>query len=531
MPTSFRPRTAVLPLASLLLVLLAVPALAQPSGPVDPRLYAGLNWRNIGPFRGGRVSAVTGAIGQPGVFYVGLPSAACGRRRAPARPGIPVFDAVKEASSVGAMEVAPSDPNVIYVGMGDLITGGGNQRRQRRLQIDRRRQDVAHLGLDDTKQIPSILVDPKDPNIVLVAAQGNSARQEQHARRVPQHRRRQDVDARRCTWTIHGRAGDRVGVRPPDVMLATTVAHYSHRCRPRRRRARGAAGGAGARRRPPRQCSSPPTAALTWKEIAGAGCRALTGRTSIAVAMNTNAQRMFLIGNFGLYRSDDGGATWRQMARERRRAFATDRAATTAASTSTRRIPTSSTRSTRRASSRTDGGNTFTGFKGAPGGDDPQQMWIDPTNGKRMLLGVDQGATVSLDGGETWSSWYNQSTDAGLPHLGRQSYPYWVYATQQDAGAIAHAQPRRPRRDHAARLVPDPGYEFGSIVADPLNPKIVYAGGPDGGIVKITYPSGQWINVSPNVGRRRVRLRKVGNPAACLVADQPARAARRLPVS
>ena len=124
-----------------------------------------------------------------------------------------------------------------------------------------------------------------------------------------------------------------------------------------------------------------------------------------------------------------------------------------------------------------DGGNTFTGFKGAPGGDDPQQMWIDPTNGQRMLLGVDQGATVSLDGGRTWSSWYNQSTEQ-VYHLSvDNSYPYWVYATQQDAGAI-----RARSRGNLGAITPldwNPvgGWEWGSIVADPLNPNIVYASG------------------------------------------------------
>ena len=129
----------------------------------------------------------------------------------------------------------------------------------------------------------------------------------------------------------------------------------------------------------------------------------------------------------------------------------------------------------------TDGGNTFTGFKGAPGGDDPQQMWIDPTDGQRMLLGVDQGATVSLDGGLTWSSWYNQATEQVYHISADNSFPYWVYATQQDAGAIA----TRSRGDLGTvnwlDWKPVPGYEFGYIVADPLNPKIVYSGGPGRG--------------------------------------------------
>ena len=143
----------------------------------------------------------------------------------------------------------------------------------------------------------------------------------------------------------------------------------------------------------------------------------------------------------------------------------------------------------------TDGGKTFTGFKGAPGGDDPQQMWIDPTNGQRILFGYDQGAIVSLDGGGTWSSWYNQSTDQ-IYHLSvDNSVPYWVYGTQQDAGAI-----RTRIRGNLGAITPldwNPvsGWEWGTIVPDPLDPNTVYASGS--GILKISYPSEQWINVSP----------------------------------
>ena len=249
---------------------------------------------------------------------------------------------------------------------------------------------------------------------------------------------------------------------------------------------------------------------LTWKEITGHGLPTnMAGRTSIAVAMNTNAQRMFLIGNFGFFRSDDGGENWHQMAANDTRIRNGQNGYNCGVYVDPQNPDLVYTINTSSFISR-DGGNTFTGFKGAPGGDDPQQMWIDPTNGKRMILGVDQGATVSLDGGLTWSSWYNQATDQVYHISADNSYPYWVYATQQDAGSIA----TRSRGDFGAITpldwYPTAGYEFGSIVADPLNPKIVYAGGPGGGIVKITYPSGQWINVSPNVDASEA-LRKVGN--------------------
>jgi photosystem II stability/assembly factor-like uncharacterized protein len=248
---------------------------------------------------------------------------------------------------------------------------------------------------------------------------------------------------------------------------------------------------------------------VNWTEVKGTGLPNLTGRTTVAIAANTNAQRMFLIGTFGLYRSDDGGATWRQMAANDRRIANGQGNYSSGVYVDPKNpdivytIATTCYRSL-------DGGNTFAAFKGAPGGDDPQQMWIDPTNGQRLFLGYDQGATISLDGGDTWSSWYNQAT-AQVYHISTDtSFPYWVYATQQDSGSIA----TRSRGDLGEITpldwLPTPGYEFGSIVADPLNPRIVYAGGPNAGIVKITYPSGQWINVSPNVVTGD-SLRKVGN--------------------
>jgi len=256
----------------------------------------------------------------------------------------------------------------------------------------------------------------------------------------------------------------------------------------------------------------------TWKELPSAP-PGLNGRTSIAVANHTNAQRVFLVANNGLFRSDDGGATWRQMdagdtrIRNGQGGYNCGVYVDPGNPDIVYVLSTSSYRSL-------DGGNTFAGFKGAPGGDDPQQMWIDPTDGKRMFLGVDQGATVSLDGGESWSSWYNQAT-AQVYHISvDNSYPYWVYATQQDAGAIA----TRSRGDLGAITpfdwYPTAGYEFGSIVADPLNPKIVYSGGPAAGIVKITYPSGQWINVSPNLDAT-AGLRKVGNQPLVWSATNP----------
>ena len=460
---------------------------------VDPRLYAGLAWRNVGPFRGGRIAAVSGAIGQPGVFYAGLPAGGVWKTTSAGETWYPVFDSVKEVSSVGAIEVAPSDPNVIYAGTGDMVTGGAINEGNGVYRSGDAGRTWRHVGLDATKQIPSMLVDLRDPNIVLIAAQGD-VHAKSDARGIF---RTTDGGA---TWIRTLAVNDSTGAQKlarandvPGVIFATTVRHYTAPGIPPRPAAAGASSDGG-----PTGTSlyKSTDSGATWRELRGGGLPVLPGRTSIAVAMHTGAQRVFLIANAGLYRSDDGGTTWRQMATDDLRirngqggyncGVYVDPGNPDVVYT----ISTSSYRSV-------DGGHTFTGFKGAPGGDDPQQLWIDPTNGERMLMGLDQGAVVTLDGGATWSSWYNQSTEQ-IYHLSvDNSFPYWIYGTQQDAGAI-----RTRARGNLGAITPldwNPvsGWEWGTIIADPLDANTVYASGS--GILKITYPSEQWINVSPAV--------------------------------
>ena len=273
----------------------ARPASTRPptAATVDPQLYSGLTWRNLGPFRAGRVAAVTGAIGQPGVFYAGLPAGGVWKTTSAGETWYPVFDSVKEVSSIGAIEVAPSDPNVVYVGTGDMVTGGAINEGNGVYKSTDAGNTWRHIGLDSTKQIPSMLVDPRNPNIVLVAAQGD-VHVKSETRGVY---RSTDGGA---TWTRTLFVDDSTGAQKiarandvPDVIFATTVRHYSAPPPPI---------APNVATRPPAAPDTGRTqtlvfkstdAGVTWKEITGGGLPRLNGRTSIAVAMHTNAQRGF----------------------------------------------------------------------------------------------------------------------------------------------------------------------------------------------------------------------------------------------
>ncbi len=477
-------------LPSLLLVLVAT-GVPRPPAPIPPALLAGLHWRNLGPFRAGRVAAVTGAIGQPGVFYIGLPAGGVWKTTSAGETWFPVFDSVTAVSSIGSIEAAPSNPDIVYAGTGDLITGGSINEGDGVYKSSDAGRTWQHLGLDDTKQIPSILVDPHDPNVVLLAAQGDV-----HKKSDVRGVFRSSDGGKSWTKTLY--VNDSTGAQKitwapdhPEIMLATTVANYTPPNPPVNRGGRAGAGGTG----PTNTALYKSTdEGVTWHELTGDGLPRLYGRTSVAIAMHTNGQRMFLIGNFGLYRSDDGGTSWRHMDASDRRIANGQGGYNCGVYVDPQNpdvvytINTSSYKST-------DGGSSFTGFKGAPGGDDPQQLWIDPTNGQRMLLGLDQGAVVTLDGGQTWSSWYNQSTEQVYHIAVDNSFPYWVYASQQDAGAV-----RVRSRGNLGAVTPldwspVPGWEWGSELPDPLHPDVLYSSGI--GVVRITYPSEQWMDVGP----------------------------------
>ncbi len=466
---------------------------------VDASKFAGLQWRNIGPFRGGRVSAVTGAIGQPGTFYIGLPGGGVWKTTSMGQTWFPVFDSIKDVAGIGSVQVAPSDPNIVYAGSGDG-TGRVNEGNGVYKSIDAGKT-WQHMGLDDTKEIPALLVDPHDPNYVLLAAQGHLFEKSEDRGVF------RSTDGGQ-TWSktlfVDNTTGAQNIARAfdhPEVVFATTVRHQ------RDANFTGRIGG-GESGGPNTTIYKSTDEGVTWKKLGGDGLPKMFGRTTLAVANGTNAQRVFLIGQFGLYRSDDGGMTWRQMAANDPRIANGQGNYTSGVYVDSKNPDVVYTLATCMYRS-LDGGKTFSGFKGAPGGDDPQQLWIDPTDGNRILYGGDQGATVSVDAGQTWGLWYNQAT-AQVYHISVDTqYPFWVYATMQDSGCIGTSS-----RGNFGAVTPldwmaHPGFEFGSIVADPLNPKTTYALGGALNLSRFDGDTWTWTEVTPATSENG--LRKVLN--------------------
>ena len=466
------------------------PATAQ----VNPDLYAGLNWRNVGPFHGGRISAVTGAIGQPGTFYAGTPLGGIWKTTSGGVTWLPVFDQEKSVDSVGAIEVAPSNPDIVYAGAGDPIQGSLGNGMWKSTDAGKSWQ---HIGLEDTVKITSIVVDPADPNLVLVSALGDTTR---HGGGVYR-----STDGGQ-TWTNVLKPADYDGARDleyaydnPSVMLAATQGTGG--AGP----GGGGGGGRGARSKPPLVFKSTDEG-KTWTEIK---IPPFPGRVALAVAMHTKGQRMYIVGNSieqgsGLYRSDDGGGTWQHMAGKDTRISNGQGAYSSGVFVDSQNPDIVYTMSTAMYRS-TDGGATFQPFKGAPGGEDYHKLWIDPTNGHRMLVGSDQGASVTLDDGRTWSLWYTEVISQ-LYHVATDSaYPYHIMGAQQDTGSVMISSRGNWGQVNFTDWSPLPSSEFGVDTPDPKNPNIIYGvgygpGGGGSGLIKIDMSTGQWENVAPNFG-------------------------------
>ena len=265
------------------------------SGAVDPRLYAALTWRNVGPFRGGRVAAVTGVIGQVGTFYAGFPGGGVWKTTSAGTTWFPVFDAIKSVSSVGAVEVAPSDPNVIYVGTGDMLTGGTLDQGNGAYKSIDAGKTWQHIGLEGSRHIQTILVDPRNPDIVLIGALGD------HVAKSDVRGVFRSTDGGR-TWSKPLYINDETGIMKlarafdvPDVIFATSARHYtppSYTQSSYRSWQFSLGAGASDTIVSASAIYKSVDNGVTWTKLVTSGLPRLEGRLSIAVAMHTNAQRL-----------------------------------------------------------------------------------------------------------------------------------------------------------------------------------------------------------------------------------------------
>jgi photosystem II stability/assembly factor-like uncharacterized protein len=437
---------------------------------VNPDLYAGMRWRLIGPYRAGRVTAVAGIPGNPAVYYMGTPGGGVWETTDGGTVWKPIFDA-EHVAPIGALALAPSDPNIIYVGTGDLpnqaegngvykSTDGG--------------KTWTHIGLAGTLIINSIVVDSRNPDDVLVGAMGGQKPSE--ARGVYR-----TTDGGK-TWQRVLFKDDQTGVA--DLALDPNNPNVAYAALWRAVFAPGRKPEPG----PNAWIYKTTDGGATWYQISGHGLpNGRWGRTGIAVAPGNGGRRLYAILSEGLFRSDDAGETWRRITADPRvtgngyfsRVFVDPKNADVVYV-----MQTSVYRST-------DGGQHFIALKGSPGGDDYHTMWIDPRNPDRMILGVDQGATISVDGGKSWTPWYNQPTGQFYHVTSGGGFPYYVYGQQQDSGSAAVPS----RSDFGEIRYRDwfspGGYEFGFIAADPLNPDVNYAGGEGGSVVRYDRRTGQ----------------------------------------
>lgn len=492
-----------------LLSYLSVSSAAAQSVPAEQ--LNGLKWRLIGPFRGGRVVAVTGVPGDPTTFYFGAVDGGIWKTTSAGAVWSPIFDN-QTVASIGAIAVAPSDPKIIYAGTGesdirsDLASGNGVYK-----SVDAG-STWTRVGLEDTRQISRIVVDPQNANVVYVGALGHAY--------GPNNERGvfKSIDGG-GHWARVLDQGPEIGISDlaicssnPQILFAGTW----HTRRPLWSVYAPIDGPGGGLFRSQ-------DAGKTWTRLNSNGLpEGDWGR--VGVAVSSDGQRVYALIQAkkpGLYRSDDGGNTWLLENADPRltsRPWYFNSVTVDPRNRDVIYVPNVALYGSE------DGGKTISVVRGAPGGDDYHQIWIDPTNSSSMVLGTDQGATITLNHGRTWSSWYNQPT-AQLYHvITDNQFPYVVYGAQQDTGSAAVLS----RTDHG-QITPRDWFpagptESGYMTLDPEDPNIIYQSEPYGVVSRFNRRLGLSQDISPWPAPipEDVNLRKYRAPWSPALISSPA---------
>ncbi len=433
----------------------------------DQKLFGEMRWRCIGPFRGGRTVAITGVEAQPTTFYMAAVNGGVWKTTDAGNTWEPIFDNAGSSGSVGAIAVAPSNPEVIYVGSGeglqrpDLTVGDGMYK-----STDGGKT-WTHLGLRDAQQITAIVVDPQNSERLWVAVQGHPYGP--NAERGVFRSTDGGKNFERILYQDEN-AGAAELVMDPNDSHVLYASLWAARVAPWEVRSGASIYTAGS------GLYKSTDGGSTWKALTKGlpGGSDTLGRIGLAIAPS-DSNRIYASIEAdkasGVYRSNDAGESWQLINGDRRIGGRGPGAMGIAVAPDNPDLLYVANTTTWKSS---DGGKTFVGWKGAPGGDDYQRLWINRGNPRIIALSSDQGAVISLNGGGTWSSWYNQPT-AQFYHVTTDNrFPYWVYGAQQESGSAAVLS----RSDYGEITYRDWRLlgveEYGTIAVDPLNDNFVY---------------------------------------------------------
>jgi len=494
------------------LVLLAAGLPLARAQSLDPSLYGDLRWRSIGPHRGGWSTCAAGIPDEPNVFYFGAADGGMWKTEDAGETWTPLFQH-ESSATVGAFAIAPSNPKILYVGTGhpepryDVASGDGVFRS------DDGGVTWRHVGLEATRAIGRILIGSRNPDVVLVAALGRLF--------GPNPERgvfRSEDGGRTWSRTLFvdadtGAVDLAASPEDPSVVYAAVWHARVHPWLSYFEPIVGATSGV----------YKSTDGGRSWKRLSGGGWpEGPLGRIGLETAPGGRVYALVDAQPFlsalpagaaaarksagGLYRSDDAGATWKLVNGDP--TLGGWYFARLTVEPGNRDVIYVMGQSVKRSD---DAGKTFDIVKGAPGGDDYHFLWINPKHSEQRVLASDQGTVVSVNGGRSWSSWYNQPTGQFYHVETDARFPYWVYSGQQDSGTVGIAS----RGDYGAvsyrEWHPVGGEERGWDVPDPADPEIVYGTGLGGTVTRFDGRTGQVENVSPwpesTYGRRPTETR------------------------
>ncbi len=469
----------------LLLTVLYLPHLAAQEVSYDESLYDALEWRNIGPFRGGRSAAVTGVPGKPDLYYAGAAGGGVWRTE----DGGQTWENISDGhfgGSIGAVAVAESDPNVIYVGGGEVTVRGNVSYGYGVWKSVDAGKNWEHIGLENSRHVPRIRIHPKNPDVVYAAVMGDLYK--------PTEERGvyRSTDGGE-TWEKILFANENAGAvdlildpNNPRILYASTWRI----------------------RRTPYSLESGGEGSALWKSTDGGdNWEKITGKSGmpdgplgiIGVTVSpVNSERVWAIieaEEGGVYRSDDAGETWRRINQSRalrQRAWYYSRIYADTQDENTVYVMNV------RYHKSTDGGNTFKAYN-APHGDH-HDLWIAPENNQRMVIADDGGAQVSYDGGENWTTYHNQPTAQFYRVTTDDHFPYRIYGAQQDNSTVRILHRTDGYSIDEDDWEPTAGGESAHIAVDPENNDIVYGGSYGGFLTRVNHDNKQRqaINVWPD---------------------------------